>query len=1167
MNKAIFGAYLNAAQHNAYMILNHIKDLVTLKDKNNTAGADVEESRLDNINILQLKNAPEKIAYTLKLLYLHFPFLGMLVPENINSVENNYEKVARILKKALVRLNQERNQYSHYETQTLKTESHFVLASTQKDLDLDELRSTFLNWFNLDNPNKERAFARYPFMDGEARNFMGLHIAKNSLWKNSSEAGKDFSEKGLIYFLCLFLERKQAYLLLNSIQGFKGSKGNKFRAVREMYAHNCCKLPQPRLDSSDILLDMLNELNRCPKDLFQVLGETDQQRFMSAIDNASAVVKRQDDNGELLEYEKRIRHQDRFPYFALRYFDDTNAFPRLRFQLYIGKLLQKTYDKALQGETYQRQIAKEIYAFGKLSEFLGTQPTKHPLLKNMTVYEQHTIDTATGAVINNPNAPEIGQIVQFSPQYNFGTNKIMLKIGKETTVDSKALEYRRGEKGVVLKDKMKIKKIEPEEKEAILSTHELPNLFLYHYLYKQGHLTSTVESFIEKYIDTFRKFIKSVQTKQFLPLEKSAFKRRSISYKDRKEATIKKAPQTGREPYNDKNFEELKDRKTALQHRLDNSDFKGLYWSYLPDEIVNYLLNTQPTDYKTVVLAKIDELKDQTNELKQQFKRINKRKAFFEEEQEENPTNDHTATFSTGLRVGEIATWLAKDIIFLKPYQKDVKNYGKPNNDQYNRLQTLLALYPLYKDELPKFFEELHLIGGKSTENHPFLSQNLPNSLYDFYQNYIDAKLKWLIQLHTDIDGVKRKDKATQSIKTVKEGLNPTQIENLYSHLFGKISQVETNIESKKYDTLPIALPVGLFNAAILEGMQRKGIALSEKDNTLFALKNLLQNDTQEFYHYPRRYETTQEILQPFLTHSGSACKDLAEREKLMESLKNEINRLGKSTNEEKLILRRTLVNFRSRVLEKEQTIRFTQQQDRCLWLMCQELTNYRKEKTQEGIQLDFTNTSLQKLEELLDTNKEMKLQVYIYKTKQAIGIITDTLPIRRYGDLRRFAKNRQLPNLYDYFYDENQHQNGNLPTFSPQNLQDALEFLEKNRPSILQKALDLEEVIFSNYEVEFVAYKAANSTKTDPDHNIFIEYLFSKLPETTLTQIAGANTEAKKIFKLRNHILHNEVPPKEYIGNHLTQHLGKNPETPLQVTEFIIAHTIRIYEQLAAAV
>ena len=68
-------------------------------------------------------------------------------------------------------------------------------------------------------------------------------------------------------------------------------------------------------------------------------------------------------------------------------------------------------------------------------------------------------------------------------------------------------------------------------------------------------------------------------------------------------------------------------------------------------------------------------------------------------------------------------------------------------------------------------------------------------------------------------------------------------------------------------------------------------------------------------------------------------------------------------------------------------------------------------------------------------------------------------------------------------------------------------------------------------------------------------------------TQIAGADTEAKKIFKLRNHILHNEVPPKEYIGNHLTQHLGKSPETPLQVTEFIIAHTIRIYEQLAVAV
>jgi hypothetical protein len=74
-----------------HMILNHIKDLVNSKEKDvrkrEKESADVEESRLDNIGILQLKNEPEKITYTLKLLYLHFPFLAMLVPQNAaNSV-------------------------------------------------------------------------------------------------------------------------------------------------------------------------------------------------------------------------------------------------------------------------------------------------------------------------------------------------------------------------------------------------------------------------------------------------------------------------------------------------------------------------------------------------------------------------------------------------------------------------------------------------------------------------------------------------------------------------------------------------------------------------------------------------------------------------------------------------------------------------------------------------------------------------------------------------------------------------------------------------------------------------------------------------------------------------------------------------------------------------
>ncbi|MFY7787178.1 MAG: hypothetical protein ACOVQA_04830 [Thermoflexibacteraceae bacterium] len=78
---------------------------------------------------------------------------------------------------------------------------------------------------------------------------------------------------------------------------------------------------------------------------------------------------------------------------------------------------------------------------------------------------------------------------------------------------------------------------------------------------------------------------------------------------------------------------------------------------------------------------------------------------------------------------------------------------------------------------------------------------------------------------------------------------------------------------------------------------------------------------------------------------------------------------------------------------------------------------------------------------------------------------------------------------------------------------------------------------------------------------------MFAALPTTTLLEIIGAEVDAETIYKLRNRIIHNEVPYSDYLKNQLVLALGKSPETPLQFTEFIIDHTIRIYENLTVAV
>lgn len=287
-------------------------------------------------------------------------------------------------------------------------------------------------------------------------------------------------------------------------------------------------------------------------------------------------------------------------------------------------------------------------------------------------------------------------------------------------------------------------------------------------------------------------------------------------------------------------------------------------------------------------------------------------------------------------------------------------------------------------------------------------------------------------------------------------------------------------------------------------------------------------------------------------------CKVLEEREEYLQSLKNQIDTLAKSKNEEKLLLRRTLVNYRKGVLEREQEIRFTQQQDRCLWLICQELTNFRKQNTKEGIQLDFSETSLQKLDTLLDTKKEMTLQVYVKEEKKVLGIIADMLPIRKYGDLRKFAKNRQLPNLYQFFYQENQKPED--VSFTPQELQNALDILEKERVTVLQKALDLEEAIHRKLETEFLAYRNIHSTNQHFDHNIYVEFLFNHFSKQTLLEIIGAETDAETIYKLRNRFIHNEIPYNNFLHNYIkTQNLS----TPEAVIKAIIEKAIDIYQKL----
>lgn len=71
-------------------------------------------------------------------------------------------------------------------------------------------------------------------------------------------------------------------------------------------------------------------------------------------------------------------------------------------------------------------------------------------------------------------------------------------------------------------------------------------------------------------------------------------------------------------------------------------------------------------------------------------------------------------------------------------------------------------------------------------------------------------------------------------------------------------------------------------------------------------------------------------------------------------------------------------------------------------------------------------------------------------------------------------------------------------------------------------------------------------------------------MPQTTLKQIVGEGTNAETIYKLRNKIIHNEVPYDNFLAKELA---SKIITTPLQAIQEIINIATAIYEKLVIEV
>ncbi|MFW6275935.1 MAG: type VI-B CRISPR-associated RNA-guided ribonuclease Cas13b, partial [bacterium] len=171
------------------------------------------------------------------------------------------------------------------------------------------------------------------------------------------------------FFVCLFLENKHAHEYLKKQKGYKSSHTPEHRATLKTYTFYSIKLPRPVFESRDmklrLILDALNELKRCPKQLYDHLPEK-YQKFCQV---ESVKQKENEETGEteeIKEYIPFIRHEDKFPYYALRFIDDLELLKDIRFKIKrgLGKEIFHTHETATQPVVRN----KKIFTFGRFQE-------------------------------------------------------------------------------------------------------------------------------------------------------------------------------------------------------------------------------------------------------------------------------------------------------------------------------------------------------------------------------------------------------------------------------------------------------------------------------------------------------------------------------------------------------------------------------------------------------------------------------------------------------------------------------------------------------------------------------------------------------------------------------------------------------------------------------
>lgn len=527
--KPVLGAYAAMARNNAFLTIMDIMDQIHVRQKEliDRSGKKADpESSIWMLDIFPRNSRllPEQEARAARLLRSHFPFLDLTADLKDTDdgqgtvVKGNcsYEDLCGAFLAMIEVLTHLRDLNLHYKINDEKvSDFYFRRAEVQSGLILRDIlkasprkiKERFKGTglldegsmrFFLDN-NYIRQGKKYTFnqkwefnpqrrpLPSEGRVLKGGQpvIDKFTGKPRSFERLSSFGE---VLLISLFTEKRYIPDFLRdcgleenfSTAGTDG-KMSQNRVMREIISAYCIRLPERKLDiessATQIMLDMLNELSRCPSELYDVLPESEKRAFDVTGSDASQVLMK--------------RYSDRYVPLVLKYFDTTEAFRKLRFQVNTGQLRYEFHGmkEYMDGVGRIRIVQEGINGFGRIQEMEAKRTGSDSYLGFPLLQTDED-----GRMTDMP------YITDSAARYVLNGDLIGLSINGDSLPVVEA---------VMAGADMRYK-VRNRQPDCWLSRFELPALAFYTYLSRKYHVQPTAEDIIGDAVREYRDFFTGV---------------------------------------------------------------------------------------------------------------------------------------------------------------------------------------------------------------------------------------------------------------------------------------------------------------------------------------------------------------------------------------------------------------------------------------------------------------------------------------------------------------------------------------------------------------------------------------------------------------------------------------------------------------------------------